>query len=139
MEWQSGEAKPPGGCPAADHGFLAARFRGLDSRVTVADQPTPLAAERIDEDVPLVRKVALGRMTCMGLPTVHPSRDEFRTDRVKRMPGQSLTRLAVNVTLLSSPTFRPLPASQMIVSPGKTTFEKSVFSTFASVTWYGSR
>jgi hypothetical protein len=53
--------------------------------------------------------------------------------------GQSLTRLAVNVTLRSSPTFRPLPASQMIVSPGKTTFEKSEFSTFASVTWYGSR
>jgi hypothetical protein len=40
--------------------------------------------------------------------------------------GQFLTRLAVNVTLRSSPTFRPLPASQMIVSPGKTTFEKSV-------------
>jgi hypothetical protein len=50
-------------------------------------------------------------------------------------PAQSLTGLAVNVTLLSSPTFRPLPASQRIVSPGKTTFEKSVFSTFASVTW----
>ena len=56
-----------------------------------------------------------------------------------RSPGQSLTRLAVNVTLRSSPTFRPLPASQMIVSPGKTTFEKSVFSTFTSVTWYGSK
>ncbi len=56
-------------------------------------------------------------------------------------PGlaQFLTRLAVNVTLRWSPTFRPLPASQRSVSPGKTTFAKSVFFTFTSVTWYGSR
>jgi hypothetical protein len=66
----------------------------------------------------------------------------FRGEKIRwrdATSGQSLTRLAVNVTLRSSPTFRPLPASQMIVSPGKTTFEKSVLSTFTSLTWYGSR
>jgi hypothetical protein len=105
--------------------------------VTVARSPMPLADERIDRYVPPIHEVASGRITGTALGTEHPSRVPIRSRGA--MPGQSLTRLAVNVTLLSSPTFRPLPASQMIVSPGKTTFEKSVFSTFTPLTWYGSR
>ena len=64
-----------------------------------------------------------------------PSRGQVAMRSRDARPGQSPIRRAVKVTLLSSPTFRPWPASQMIVSPGRITFEKSVFSTFASATW----
>ncbi|MEY3175716.1 MAG: hypothetical protein RLZZ436_3630 [Planctomycetota bacterium] len=49
-------------------------------------------------------------------------------------PSSQFSREAVNVTERWSPTFRPVPASQIRVSPGITTFAKSDCSICTSLT-----